>query len=395
MKKIVIVTNKMVMGGIEKSLISMLNVIDNTKYKVTVLLMELGGDMINEIPPWVDVKLVPSITNNILKKVVDALKCKDIIKGLKIIYYSIFTKLTNKSYLAAYHYSNILNNLEGEYDLAISYHTPLGFPVGYVINNINAKKKIAYIHGDMDLYKNIDYFEDIISKYKNYYTKYNEIFCVSKDARKKFIKYYPTFKDKVNLFYNIINQEDILKKSNEKISFDDEFNGVRIVTVGRLSLEKGQLIIPNIVNRLIKDGINIKWYLIGDGNLRYELSNKIEELGIQNELILLGTQKNPYAFIRNCDIYVQTSEYEGYCITLAEAKLLNKPIITTNFVGAREQIINGVNGILVNYSTDEIYESLKILINDISIRLKFEEKLKESKDNSRSEINKIYKILEC
>ena len=392
MKSVLIVTNKMVMGGIEKSLISLVNSFDKSKYKVTVFLMEYGGELIDEIPKDVSVNIIPSINDTVVKRIKRGLKDKDLFQALSIAYYSILTKLTKKSYKGAYYYSKILNKPKETYDLAISYYTPLGFPTGYVVNNIKSKKKIAFIHGDMDQYKNIKYLKNIVYMYKKYYGKYDKIFCVSKDAQKKFIKYFPTLETKVDIFFNILNNTEIKAKSLE-CGFNDNFNGIRIVTVGRLSEEKCQILIPKLVKRLVDDNFNIKWYCIGDGESRKEIENMIEQFNIHKELILLGTQSNPYSFIKNSDIYVQTSKHEGYCITLAEAKLLAKPIITTDFVGAREQIENGKNGIIVNFSEDELYESIKKLILNEKLRIKFSENLLLNTYSNNKEINKLYEFM--
>lgn len=244
----------------------------------------------------------------------------------------------------------------------------------------------------MDQYKNIKYLKNIVYMYKKYYGKYDKIFCVSKDAQKKFIKYFPTLETKVDIFFNILNNTEIKAKSLE-CGFNDNFNGIRIVTVGRLSEEKDQILIPKLVKRLVDDNFNIKWYCIGDGESRKEIENMIEQFNIHKELILLGTQSNPYPFIKNSDIYVQTSKHEGYCITLAEAKLLAKPIITTDFVGAREQIENGKNGIIVNFSEDELYESIKKLILNEKLRIKFSENLLLNTYSNNKEINKLYEFM--
>lgn len=392
MKSVLIVTNKMVMGGIEKSLISLVNSFDKKKYKVTVLLMEYGGELIDEIPKDVSVNIIPSINDTIVQRIKRALRNKDIFEVLSIVYYSILTKLTKKSYKGEYYYPKILNKSKETYDLAISYYTPLGFSTGYVVDNIKSKKKIAFIHIDMDQYKNIKYLKSMINLYKKHYSKYDKIFCVSEDAKTKFIKYFTSLENKVDIFRNILNKNEIEKKSLE-CGFNDSFDGIRIVTVGRLSEEKGQTLIPKIVKRLVEDKLNIKWYCIGDGESRKKIENMVEKYNIHSKLILLGTQSNPYSFIKNSDIYVQTSKHEGYCITLAEAKLLGKPIVTTNFVGAREQIESGTNGIIVDFSEDELYENIKKLILNEKLRLKFSKNLLLDKYNNK-EINKLYKLME-
>lgn len=129
--------------------------------------------------------------------------------------------------------------------------------------------------------------------------------------------------------------------------FVDSIAGKRIVTVGRLSVEKGQDIIPVIARKLKEQGCAFKWYLIGDGKLKNKIEQLAEENNVQHEIVLLGAQTNPYQFLKNADIYVQTSIHEGFCITLGEAKVFGMPIISTEFAGAHEQLDGHKNCLVV------------------------------------------------
>ena len=209
----------------------------------------------------------------------------------------------------------------------------------------------------------------------------------------KFNAQYPYLRDKTEVFYNIINTEKIKRLSEDKKSFEDNFDGIRILTVGRLTKEKGCDILPDIVANIINKGFNIRWYLLGDGEAREYLIKSILEKKIEDRLLLLGTKDNPYPFFKDCDIYVQPSRHEGYCITLGEAKRFNKPIITTNFVGALEQIDNNETGLIVNFNKQEIIDKIIRVIENRQLKLYMINNLKCIKYNSNSEINKIYSLL--
>ena len=392
-KNILIVTHKMVMGGIEKSLLSMVNLIDKDKYNVTVFLEEEGGELRYEFPDWVKVKVIPNINKPIKYRIINVFKQGRINKGISICYYTLLTKITKKSYKGFYYYPKINTYINEYYDLAIAYHTPISFPTGYVIDNINAKQKIIYIHCDMDQYKRFKEWKEMFAMNKCYYKRYDKICCVSNQAKEKFLRYYPKCACKTEVFYNILDKNEIEKKAMDKCSLEYENDYFKIVTVGRLSKEKGQAIIPKVLKKLINTNIKVKWYCVGDGDLRKNIEKEAIELGIQQNLILLGNQKNPYPYIKNTDLYVQTSIYEGFCITLAEAKILNKPIVTTNFVGVNDQIINGKNGIIVEANEEEIYNAIKKLFNDKELRSKFELNLKYASNDYSNEIKKIYKIM--
>ena len=125
---------------------------------------------------------------------------------------------------------------------------------------------------------------------------------------------------------------------------------------------KRQDIVPEIVKKLKKSGQNIKWYLLGCGNLEKQIQGKIQEYNLQEKLILLGKKLNPYPFYKECDIYVQTSRHEGFCITVAEAKAFDLPIIATDVVGVRDQL-KQENEIVVPRDVESMYQEIVKMIN--------------------------------
>ena len=370
MKKIAIVTRRMIIGGIEKSLISLLEAIPENDYEVTVFLMGRDGELESEIPDWVKVKSIFGDESSTLKKIKNNIKYGNIRETLKLIYYTLKARNSKNVYKEELCYSKMLPILKEEYDLAIAYHTPSSFPVVYVMNNIKSKYKFAWIHSDVSVYK-----EELVP-YKEFYYKYDKIYCVSKYGRDKFIGMYPELKDKTEVFYNIISKDKLENMAEQGSGFEDDFEGIRILTVGRLTDQKGQDIIPDIVKLCINDGLNIRWYCIGDGENKDILEEKIKDNKLESRIILLGNKLNPYPYFKECDIYVQPSRHEGYCITLAEARMFSKPIVTTDFVGAMEQIVDGETGLIVKFDKYEIYNAIKklsidnTLVNNIIHKLK-------------------------
>src|SRR5699024_5545286 len=123
------------------------------------------------------------------------------------------------------------------------------------------------------------------------------------------------------VFENIVSAKELQYLAKDGESFSDGYHGLRIVTLGRLSKEKGPQLIPEVVKRLKEEGFRFRWYLIGDGNLRGAMEAIIKKLNIQNELVLLGAQTNPYAYLKDAEVYVQPSLTEGYGISLKEAQV--------------------------------------------------------------------------
>ena len=181
---------------------------------------------------------------------------------------------------------------------------------------------------------------------------------------------FPTTKHSTVVFRNQVSQTALQKKAAKGEGFSDNFTGMRIVTLGRLSKEKGQHMIPEVVSRLKNEGFTFRWYLIGDGNLRTVIEKSIANLKIEDQIILLGSKLNPYPYLKVCDLYVQTSLHEGYCITLHEAKVFGKPVVTTNFLSASNLIGNEVDGLIVDISKEGLYTGVKKLLEDDNLRKK-------------------------
>lgn len=129
----------------------------------------------------------------------------------------------------------------------------------------------------------------------------------------------------------------------------------------------------------LDDNLNLRWYLIGDGKEKENLEYLIKKNNLEDRIILLGTIGNPYPYFKECDIYVQPSRHEGYCITLAEARLFNKAIVTTDSVGAKEQIVDGETGLIVKFDKFEIYNAIKKIIENKQLGIYITDNLK--KDN--------------
>ncbi len=373
------------MGGIEKSLISLLETIPNDNFDITVLVMGKGGELVEEIPNHIKIQCLYGNEKSIIEKIMNNIKKAKFITAFKIVNYTMLAKKAATFYQQEEYQSKMLPIIDKEFDLAIAYHTPASFPVVYVMNNIKAKTKAVWIHSDVSEYKRE------LLPYSKYYERYDKIFCVSRYAKNKFIEMYPKLKGKTEIFYNILDREKLELLSLQNEGFSDNFDGTRILTIGRLTSQKGQDILPGIIKELLKAGYNIRWYCIGDGEERKKLENLIKDFHLEDHLILLGTIKNPYPYIKQCDLYVQPSRHEGYCITLAEARSFNKPIITTDFVGAREQIEDGLTGKIVNFDEDELFSAISYLIHNKDLCEKFSSNLKRKNVSSTTwEIKKLY-----
>lgn len=367
MKKIVFMVINMNIGGTEKALLNMIDEISREEYNITILMLENRGGFLEDIPKDVHVKYlknyedIKDVLNKPPKEVaLNLINNNHILKAARLFITSLICKLKNDRSL---YFKYVLRNypvIEEEYDIAVAYAGPMEFITYYVLNNIKAREKYQWIHFDV---RKIGFNKKFYNKKLN---EFNNTVVVSEEGRQALVDMFPKIKDKIKVRLNTVPKKNILKKSKAHKGFNDGFDGIRIVTVGRLSEEKGQDIAINVCKRLILDGLNIKWYCIGNGVLYNEYKKLINTLNIEDSFKLLGTKKNPYPFMKECDIYVQPSRHEGFCITLGEANIFNKTIVANNFVGAKEQIGSKENCYITN-NEDEMYRCIK----DILIKNKF------------------------
>lgn len=394
MKRILFMVSSMNIGGVEKSLLSLLSVIPKEQYDITLLLLEKKGGFLDLIPDWVKVeeaiwykKIKPMIMQPPQQTIKDYYQNKEYKKIPSFIYsYLLSKQLDNRYFYYKQVFKNVPNNLN-TYDVAISYQGPTDVIDYYIANKVSAKKKLSWVHFDVSMHS--------INKrlYEKLYNKFQKIFVVSKEAKKQLIAKIPVVSSKAEVFLNIISEKLITEMSKSSKEFNIEYKGLKIVTVGRLSKEKGQDLAIKVLSKLLKDGYDVRWYCVGDGFDRKEYEKLIDQYNLRKEFILLGSTSNPYPIIDKADIYVQTSRHEGYCLTLAEAKCLHKAIVTTNFIGAYEQVKDGYNGFIVKCNEDDIYKRIKFLIDKPEQRNMLIQNLLKTSFDTTTEVSKLVQYI--
>lgn len=368
--------SSMNIGGVEKSLLSLLSEMPRNEYEITILLLEKKGGFLEYIPDWVKVEEVnwyqtikPIIMQSPQQTIKNYAKSHQYPKILPFIFSYYISKYFNNRYL---YYRQVFHEItfnDITYDIAVSYHGPTDIIDYYIANHVKASQKISWVH--FDISKHL-----VNTKlYAKLYKKFNKINVVSNEAMLRLIEKIPSVQGKAEVFMNLVPTNLIKELSKEYVKFDDDYKGIKIVTVGRLSKEKGQDLAIETLSRLLNKGYDVRWYCIGEGNDRKEYERMIENYNLKENFFLLGSTINPYPYIANADIYVQTSRHEGYCLTLAEAKCLAKPIVTTNFTGAKEQLKNGLNGLIVDCNEQDLYQKIRYLIDYPTERIKLSSNL--------------------
>ena len=346
-------------GGVEKSLLSLLDRIPKEEYDITLLLLSKSGGFLDYVPSHIKIeeatwyKDIKHIIMDSPYEIINRYKeNKQYLKIMNFTYYYLIDKYFDNRFNYYKYAMNGVPNHNEEYDIAISYQGPTDIIDYYIGHKVKAKEKISWVHFDVSKHS----FNSKL--YKKLYTKYNKIFVVSNEGKSKLISKIDNIQEKTEVFPNIVSKDLILSMSQEEVSFDNNYKGIKIVTVGRLSKEKGQDLAIEVLKKLKDNGYDVKWYCVGEGNDRAYFEGLIKEYNLQNSFILLGAKVNPYPYMKNADIYIQTSRHEGYCLTLAEAKHLNKRIITTDFIGAYEQIADGENGFICSFDVNSLYEKV-------------------------------------
>lgn len=221
------------------------------------------------------------------------------------------------------------------------------------------------------------------------------LITVSPECEQSLKLNFPTCKERIHTIHNIVSSKTVQKLAEEKLT-DADFqpNEFTIVTVARLSKEKGIDIAVEACKNLVALNNEIKWYVIGDGSEKSHLENLIHEYQLQNNFHFLGLKSNPYPYVKSATIYVQPSRYEGKSIAIDEAKILEKPIVVTNFTTAKDQLNHKITGIISDSNAQILAHDIMALLNDKNLQNELISNLKkEVSDNSFEERNKFYKVI--
>ena len=397
MKKVLISSFDMEIGGVERSLISMLENFDYKNYNLDLMLYSHSGDLMKLLPQK------PNLLSENKKYKTFRLSIGETIKrGKFLIGISRLAakykanKIGNKNNLQDKGYIQMqymwkyalpfLPKLEKEYDIAISYLWPHYF----ISDKVKAKTKIAWIHTD---YSKID---TDIELDLSMWNKFDYIAAVSMDCKNAFLSKYPSLKEKVIIVENITSPNFIKKQSEEKINdlpMDKDI--FKVVSVGRYCDAKG---FDNAIKalRILHDKgyTNVKWYIVGYGGEEELYRRLIKENKLEDSFILLGKKTNPYPYIKHCDLYAQPSRYEGKAVTVTEAQILGKAIMLTNYPTAHSQVMDGVNGYITELSIEGIANGIEKLYKDKQFREILEKNCSSVGYSNADELNKLYDIID-
>lgn len=395
-KRIFIAIHYLEIGGAETSLIGLLNAIDPEQYDVDLFLYSHRGELLKQVPDTVH--LLPEIKKYdvIEKPIKEAIQ-----KGFPDI---ALARLWAKYQFARYAKRNQLKegsailqyvfdavtpllpdiNPDTEYDLAISFLTPHNI----VLNKVKAKKKLAWIHTD---YTKISVN---VEKEIKVWSQFDHIVSISEDVTRSFLSVFPTLAGKIIEIANILSPRTVRAKAlASKVDFPIQNGRVNLLSVGRFTLAKNFDNVPDICRRILQEGCEVYWYIVGYGGDEQLIKERIKEAEMEEHVILLGKRENPYPFIKECDIYVQPSRFEGNAVTVREAQILCKPVVAANYPTAHSQIKQDVDGIIVPQDNAGCAHEIAQFIKNKELQQKIIGYLKEHDYGNEKEVQKLYSLM--
>lgn len=365
-KKILLIMPSMFIGGAERSLLGLLEVLDCEDWDVSLFLYRHEGEFLKEIPAHVN--LLPEM---------EAYRTFDVpIKSLLLSAKAPFglARLASKAAIKAHclltgekrgvwmsmQYTArfllpLLPDIPGEYDMAIMF---LG--VGDIlVHKVRAKTKLTWCHTDYDTL-GPDRKMDLET-----YCAVDRVVGVSEECAAKIRRHYPELDKKVIVIENILaaglGRKQAMEPAVDLIRKPGE---IILLSIGRYCEAKNFDNVPDICSRLRKMGLNVKWYIIGYGGDEEKIRKSISAADIDEHVILLGKKENPYPYIKNCDLYVQPSRYEGKCVTVREAQMLGKPVVITRYATSSSQLEEDVDGVIVPLDNEGCAQGIAALLRD-------------------------------
>lgn len=394
-KNILFVMPSLAAGGGEKSLVNLLSQIDYSRYNVDLFLLNHEGLFMEFLPKYVRIVSSSPAYQTFSLPFFHSMKSLLLNGEFSLAYHRMrFTIENRKSKITSIreqstwkYLSRAFDELEKEYDVAIGFLEKTA--TYFCVDKVKATKKIGWVHIDYDKLGMDSTFD------RAYFNKLNHIITVSEECAHVIKNRFPEEEHKVEVIYNIVSPTMINNMAQiEKTDlYNRKENEIVILSIGRLHRQKGFELAIEACKLLIERGKSIHWYIIGEGEERESLTHLIQDNQLEKNFTLLGLKSNPYPYIQQADLYVQPSRFEGKSIAIDEAKILNKPIIVTNYSTAKDQIQDRVNGLIVDMNSEPLAEKIQELINNSDLKKLLIQNLKKEKLGTEEEIKKLYKIL--
>ena len=339
-KKIIFVTKALWIGGIETALVNLLNHFDYQKYDVTLLVLHAELDLLEQINPNCRILITDREKTYTFSEKYQFSRLYHLTEEAenpsrlhKMLMWTtpVIKWIENRLYIR--YIRRCLN--EEHFDTCVIYSD---VAAETAIRAVAADRYLMYYHhGAMR-----HVYHDGIA-----YRRCEKIIAVSENQANELKRFVPSAADKVLVIHNLTDVEGIRQKAEQPIQEVFDPQRFHIVTVGRVSREKGMDIAVRVCAKLVESGRkDICWWIVGDGPAMQEVRALVTDLGVEPYMKLVGMKGNPYPYIRQANLYVQPSRVESFGLTIQEALIIEKPVVATNTSGAKELLSDQVNGVL-------------------------------------------------
>ncbi len=338
--KILFRHRSMEMGGVEKVMLSLMNNLDREKFEMTVCLNLNQGELRDEFPSHVrKVYLTDGKEDFSKNKIIQKIQLFQRRQKLEKLRKN--PEIVDREYLK--------ENYDIEIGMTYNDFEP-------VLNSSNKNsKKVGWFHSEIQVPK----LQPLVPKILEHFPQFHYMIYCSQKIKDLMHEHYPNLNyPKESVIINAIPIEEIKQKANADFLLPNAESKI-FVSVGRLHTRKGYHKLMDAHKKLLNEGFQHTVIIIGDGE---ELPNLLEQqknLGVQKSFVFAGNQMNPYPFIKNADFFIMPSESEAWPLVIAEALILQKPIIATKVGDVESMIEDRKTGYLIDYDTNEIYVAMK------------------------------------
>ena len=391
-KKILFIIGILDTGGVSKSMLSLLNVIDKEKYEVSLLMMNTSGAFSDQIPAGIRVlsdSRLTALTSGFsgIKDLISFRKgigFHPLLAFLSLIrfVFSFIDKSLAGVFLA--HISPTIT--EQSFDLIVDYNGQQD--LYYMVDKLKGKQKITFFHSD---YRKWRYYEKADRKY---FGKVDGIYTISEECVSALKEVFPEYTDKFHLMENITSPSLINKLADELIepTLTKQHDFI-IASLGYVSIGKGSELAVQVAKKLKEVGISFEWWFIGGVTNDWDYQGFVKKNGLEDNVKFLGVKANPYPYLKRADLYVHLSKFEGKSIALDEVKVLCKPVVVTNFSTVHDQFEDRVNASICEMTVEDATDKVTELIHNANLRQSYIDYLKQHIVDNSNEIEKIYSLL--
>ncbi|MGG5209002.1 glycosyltransferase [Chryseobacterium sp. MIQD13] len=350
----------MEMGGVEKVILSILHNLNPDKFDITVCLNLNQGELRNEFPEHVKKVYFTNGKEDFSKN--------PLIHKLQLVRRRLKLSRALRNHKISDH---LLGNKKFDIEIAPTYSA-----FSSVIKSSNKdSKKIGWFHSEI----NVPTLQPLVPDILENFPQFDHMIYCSQKIKDLMHKYYPEMKyPEESVVINAIPIDEIKKKAQEKIEKLPE--GPVFVSVGRLHNRKGYHKLIDAHKKLIDEGFHHSIIVVGSGEEMKNLTEQIRVNNVQNTFILSGNRMNPYPYVKNADYFILPSESEAWPLVIAEALILQKPIIATDTGDVGVMIKDRETGYLINYETDEMYTAMKTFLTDPELIAKIRKNLETIED---------------